>query len=229
MADHHDLVLRDVKATGVVFTGRCEIRSATCSAKEGGAVTAVWDEQRQVDVCGHCIEAMVRAGEWRIAGARFRSHADVAVLDADGRPLLIVEVKKRPPFLDDEDSWAKRVRRNLLVHGALPPAEYFMVLMHPGHAHLWCELEVPDLDAEPLATWDPTEEIKRTRQGPPAPASLEDAVAEWLRQALAAQPPPDWAVRSGVAQKARDTVVEWQYVPGTHGRSPSRLTPRPGR
>jgi hypothetical protein len=63
-----------VEPSGVVFVDECSIQTARCMARERGAVTAVWGPpgQSQINVCGACIDEMMRAGAWEIEGARVR-------------------------------------------------------------------------------------------------------------------------------------------------------------
>lgn len=64
-----------VEPSGVVFVDVCSVQTAKCTAIDGGPVTAVWGPpgQTQINVCGACIDEMMRAGEWEIEGARVRS------------------------------------------------------------------------------------------------------------------------------------------------------------
>jgi hypothetical protein len=66
-----------VEPTGVFFSGSCWIQTERCTAREWGALTAVWGPpgETQINVCGACLEEKVRAGEWEIRGARLRQPA----------------------------------------------------------------------------------------------------------------------------------------------------------
>jgi hypothetical protein len=62
------------------------------------------------------------------------STADIAVFSKDKRPVLTVEVKDTSAYTTPES--AAGVRRNLIMHGLLPKASFFM-LATPVQLHLW--------------------------------------------------------------------------------------------
>ena len=66
--------MMNVEPSGVVFSGVCDIQTDRCTAREWGALTAVWGPpgQTQINVCGACLDEKVRTGEWQIEGARIR-------------------------------------------------------------------------------------------------------------------------------------------------------------
>ncbi len=55
-----------VEPSHVVMWGICEVRTDACSAKDGGAVTAVWTfpGRNQANVCNECYEKKKESGEW---------------------------------------------------------------------------------------------------------------------------------------------------------------------
>jgi hypothetical protein len=66
-----------VDPTGVVFSGVCHIQTDRCMAREWGPLTAVWGPpgRTQVNVCGACLEEMVRTHAWDVEGARLLPQA----------------------------------------------------------------------------------------------------------------------------------------------------------
>jgi hypothetical protein len=63
-----------VEPSGVVFSGVCAVQTERCVAREWGALTAVWGPpgETQINVCGACLDELVRRGDWQIEGARPR-------------------------------------------------------------------------------------------------------------------------------------------------------------
>jgi len=171
-----------IEPTGVIFSGRCEVQSEHCIARDSGALTAVWQlpARKQINVCRACLENEIRAGEWSISGARIPPHADVAVVGRDGALVLLVEVKWSPPRKDAE-GWARQVRRNLVAHGALPQAPYFMLATYPGASFLWAGRAGSDPDVPPTASFDASTSIgSRLQASSNKGEALEQAVENWL-------------------------------------------------
>lgn len=69
--------------------------------------------------------------------------ADVAVYGPDGKLQLVVEIKNR---LGASAGWASDMRRNLLSHGVIPHAPYFLLAL-PDFFYLW--VDVRSADAAP--------------------------------------------------------------------------------
>jgi len=74
-----------VEPSGVILHGVCDIQTERCTAKAGGAITAVWGPpgRTQINVCRVCLEEKMRRGEglrpaptqsrqWKVEGARLR-------------------------------------------------------------------------------------------------------------------------------------------------------------
>jgi len=79
------------------------------------------------------------------------ARADIALYDAQDQLVLVCEVKS---LLGKSRAWATKMRRNLLEHGFLPKAKYFLLAM-PDRFYLW-ENAPSDLDQEEV---EPTYEI----------------------------------------------------------------------
>ncbi len=69
--------MKKIEPSGVILTGVCSVQTDRCTAKEGGALTAVWGPpgRTQINVCGSCLEEKMRIGEWKVQGARVRQLA----------------------------------------------------------------------------------------------------------------------------------------------------------
>jgi hypothetical protein len=74
---------------------------------------------------------------------------DIMVITESGEPVLVVEVKNRK---STSRAWAVTFLRNLLAHGMMPSARYFLVAT-PDHLYLWKgisgdrEIAKPDYEA----------------------------------------------------------------------------------
>src|SRR5215216_3652568 len=58
---------------------------------------------------------------------------DFVAYDPEGRVLLLAEAKSRH---GTSESWAARLRRNMLSHGMLPWSKYFLIAT-PERIYLW--------------------------------------------------------------------------------------------
>lgn len=81
-------------------------------------------------------------------------YADLALYDRAGRLIAIVEVKNKQ---GTSPEWATKFRRNLLVHGGYPQANFFL-LVTPDLLYIWKNPDTApplvqptyELDAQPL-------------------------------------------------------------------------------
>ena len=152
-----------IRTTGVVFIGECELQFENiCTAQVPKPITAVFvsQETKQVNVCRACLEEMVRSGQWEISGARINPKANIVVYDNFRRPQLVLEVKKAPVELGtDLTDWASRVHRNLLAHGAVPFAPFFLLVVTTGQIYLWKHQGIVADVADPDYTGDISREL----------------------------------------------------------------------
>jgi|SRR5271166_5430318 len=112
--------------------------------------------------------------------------SDIAILSKRGEPILLVEVKNKTGTSKD---WAAKLRRNIMAHGVLPKAPYFLVAT-PDHFYLWKDASDSVKELEPSYEIDPNsipnplftpgEEI--------GPVELETKVASWLNRIMSSQP-----------------------------------------
>ncbi len=210
-----------IEPSGVILTGICEIQTPVCRALVAAPITAVWAPpgRRQVNVCSACLEEQVRDGEWEIPGAHVRRRFDVVAYDAKNNLQLIVEVKSRPPSdVQEALAWAVRIHRNLIVHAALTPAPFFLLVGFPDHFFLWKELESSRPDAPPDYSYhgsgllepffgilDPESDVRMELQH-------EKVVATWLESLtraneLPVRPSTKWLLESGLFSAIRGGSV----------------------
>jgi hypothetical protein len=146
--------------------------------------------------------------------------ADIAVYSPDDRLLLVVEVKNRQ---EASAAWAAKLRRNLLIHHALPAAQYFLLAL-PDRLYLWKNASTPseappdfvastgDVLREYLGGWvDRPERI--------AEESLQIALTSWLQDiAGSARNPSEESeadrmlIESGLYEPIRNGAVATELV-----------------
>src|SRR5216683_2544793 len=108
--------------------------------------------------------------------------ADIAVLDSNGRAVLLVEAKAKT---GTSRRWAAEFRRNLAAHGLLPSASYF-ILATPDHVYLWkgppnvAEAVEPDYDIDAQAVFASYFEKLELGPNEAKGRSFELLVAGWL-------------------------------------------------
>jgi hypothetical protein len=107
---------------------------------------------------------------------------DFVAYDQLGQPVLLVEVKSTHQA---SDLWAARFRRNLLAHGTLPRAPYFLIAT-PEHMYFWRQDDPSPKEERPQFTLDATNELKpyfeRFKQTPEKASgqALELILFSWL-------------------------------------------------
>lgn len=81
---------------------------------------------------------------------------DLAMYDRDDQLVLIVEVKTK---LNASNKWAAKLRRNILAHGTLPNAKFFLLAL-PDRFFLWSNNDALIADQEPTYSIDPQPLLK---------------------------------------------------------------------
>jgi hypothetical protein len=76
------------------------------------------------------------------------SSTDLIVHDDEDTPSLLVEVKALP---NRSEQWARKMRRNLSVHGQLAEAQFFLLAL-PDRFYLWGTHSQLDPSAPPSRT-----------------------------------------------------------------------------
>ena len=111
-----------------------------------------------------------------------RSGIDFIAYDKEGQIILLAEAKSRR---GTSEHWAARLRRNMLSHGILPWAKYFLIAT-PERLYLWKQ-EHPNLsEVAPEFTIDATKEFQpyfqKLHQEPSdiGPEAFELLVLTWL-------------------------------------------------
>src|SRR5258708_1352624 len=110
------------------------------------------------------------------------SSIDFAAYDREGRIVLLAEAKSRRGTSED---WAARLRRNMLAHGVLPSAKYFLVAT-PERIYLWKQEDTNTAEARPEFTIDAEEVFRpyfeKLHQEPSriGPEAFELLVFTWL-------------------------------------------------
>ena len=127
---------------------------------------------------------------------------DLLVIGHDGTPKLVVEVKARS---GTSSTWAAQFRRNLVVHGLVPPASYFL-LASPEQFYLWEPKHdgldsPPDFVADSKQTLAPWLKHMQSRPGTISESALELLIHAWLSEVVTNPDPddiPDWLRKSGL-------------------------------
>jgi hypothetical protein len=107
---------------------------------------------------------------------------DFVAYDEHGQPVLLVEVKSRH---ETSELWAARFRRNLLAHGTLPKAPFFLIAT-PERMYFWRQDDPSPNEEPPQFTLDATNELKpyfeRFKQTPEKTSgqALELILFSWL-------------------------------------------------
>ena len=78
------------------------------------------------------------------------SGIDFVAYDREGRVLLLAEAKSRR---GTSESWAARLRTNMLSHGMLPQSKYFLIAT-PERMYLWKQEPADPGEAPPEFTID---------------------------------------------------------------------------
>lgn len=130
---------------------------------------------------------------------------DIAGYSKDGSLQLVVEVTRAPK---PTAAWASMMRRNLLAHGLVSRAPFFLLAL-PTRLYLWKDESEPaappqyEAEMKPLADW-----LWNRHPGRPAPTSeyaLEVLLSSWFTHVLNDRlqkplgPEFAWFVESGLS------------------------------
>lgn len=150
------------------------------------------------------------------------SVTDFIVHDEEGNPSLLVEVKA---LTNRSEQWARKMHRNLVVHGRLPETQFFLLAL-PDHFYLWSNHSQLDPSAPPsvVINAEPILETYFTRAGVSpnqvTGATFELIVRTWLQRIV--QSPTstdlpehsrDWMLDSGLFEAIQGGSVEQGRVP----------------
>jgi hypothetical protein len=137
---------------------------------------------------------------------------DFVVESPDRQVQLVVEAKTKAGA---SEQWAARMRRNLVVHGTVPLAPYFLLAL-PTHFFLWQRAgapeALPDFDVDPRDMLRPYFESKSSQLDELSEESFELVVRAWLddlvrRPRVVETPQTSWLFRSGLLESIRHGEV----------------------
>ena len=142
---------------------------------------------------------------------------DFIAYDDSGRVILIEEVKRR---LGTSEQWAARFRRNMLAHGFLPRALFFLIAT-PERMYFWKQDEHGIADEPPGFTLDAAKALKpyldKIDKTPQAVGeqALELLVSSWLSDIartdearLRQDPSMRWLAESGLIDSLGTARIE---------------------
>jgi hypothetical protein len=142
---------------------------------------------------------------------------DLVAYDQLGQPILLAEVKSTH---GTSTEWAARYRSNLLAHGTLPRAPFFLIAT-PDHMYFWRQQDPVSKEEPPQYTLDATHELKpyfdRFKQTPEKARgqALELILFSWLLDLaesgqLRAKKDPSlwWLSESGLLEALKRARIE---------------------
>jgi hypothetical protein len=148
-------------------------------------------------------------------------HPDFVAFDPEGNALLVAEAKART---GTSASWAAKMRRNLLAHGLVPDARYFLLAL-PDRFYLWTDQESNRADIPPTYEIDagsilgPYFEKAGVTAETISGEAFELIVAAWLHGLVQRRQPEDdlrrkhpWLFESGLIESIRGGKVEHEVV-----------------
>ena len=144
---------------------------------------------------------------------------DLALYDRSGRLAAVAEVKR---MLGTSTEWAAKTRRNMLAHGGLTHAEFFL-LVTLDRLYVWKGAGTdpvptpPTYVADPTAGFAPYFDSAGIDPQRVSPNAFELLVSAWLGDVIRSEDPPDeidrdqgWLVKSGFLDAVRDGRIEYQ-------------------
>jgi hypothetical protein len=130
-----------------------------------------------------------------------QSRIDFVAYDREGRVVLLAEAKNRR---GTSEQWAAHLRRNMLSHGVLPWAKYFLIAT-PERLYLWKQERPNSGDVPPEFTIDAAKVLQpyfqKLHQEPTkiGPEAFELLVLTWLTD----------IARSGEEKHEQDPSSAW--------------------
>ena len=146
---------------------------------------------------------------------------DFIAYGADGSVVLLAEAKSR---YGTSKTWAAKLRRNMLAHGVLPRAKYFLIAT-PERIYGWGPDSAPDGEILPHFTADAQSVLgpyfARLKQDPAniTPEGFEVLLLNWLTDiARSSEYPPEIAStlrslpESGLVASLRHAQIEMNHA-----------------
>ena len=145
------------------------------------------------------------------------TRSDIEVFDNKGNLVLVVDTKNK---LGTNSEWAAIMRQNMMVHGLLPSAPFFLLAL-PDRFYLWksrqlSELEKPDYEIDTAAILKTYSERIGADLQSLSGASFELLLISWLRDlirqtkltdTILAHGTNDWLVESGLLEAIKEGIV----------------------
>jgi hypothetical protein len=160
------------------------------------------------------LTTLLRLGLLRV-DCDMNARPDFVIRTQDDQILLIVEAKKR---INASAEWAAQMRHNLIAHGALPPAPYFLLAL-PDKFFLWkqqpaSQMILPDYEFDAEEALRPYLESLKSPLSELSETSFESIVRLWLEDLVRDEvlDQPQWLHASGLEGRLRDAVVTSQAV-----------------
>jgi hypothetical protein len=126
---------------------------------------------------------------------------DFVAYNSNGTVVLLAEAKSRR---GTSESWAAKLRRNMLAHGLLPNSQYFLIAT-PERMYAWRQEDLPPSDVLPQFTVDAQKALApyfaKLKQDPASigPQAFELLILTWLTdiaRSAGDQPDVDPSLRS---------------------------------
>lgn len=142
---------------------------------------------------------------------------DFVAYKPHGKVVLLAEAKSRR---GTSESWAAKLRRNMLSHGELPSAQFFLIAT-PDRIYGWRQEESPASDVPPQFLIDATKALRpyfsKLRQNPQdiSPTAFELLIHTWLTDIAGSkidktEPDPALAplIESGLISSLHEAQIE---------------------
>jgi hypothetical protein len=136
---------------------------------------------------------------------------DFVAYDDRGQAVLLVEVKSSHGH-ETSERWAARFRRNMLAHGTLPAARFFLIAT-PERMYFWRQDDILSTEEPPQFTLDATKELRpyfeKFGQTPQKTSgqALELIIFSWLSD----------IAESGLVRVNQDSSLRWLADSGLLG------------
>jgi len=122
--------------------------------------------------------------ELKPAMPTLNSSIDFVAYDREGQVVLLAEAKSRR---GTSEAWAASLRRNMLAHGVLPWAKYFLIAT-PERMYLWQQEHptspeaLPDFTIDAEKVFQPYFQKLTLESSEIGPAAFEHLVLTWLTE-----------------------------------------------
>lgn len=137
-------------------------------------------------------------------------HADAAIFDVDGNLALVIDIKNKR---GTDVEWATGTRRNMMAHGFLHPAPFFLLAL-PDRFYLWKDageqINVgPTYDVDPTTSLASYSETLGIYPQELSTTGFEFFIVAWFQSLLRYDELPQelvhlpWLVRSGLWERIR--------------------------